>query len=59
MPIIVKPISANLTKDSDWLGKMVKTCLFRIPMLYALLDNKNKGLKLIQEEEKALNGLIL
>jgi len=30
MPLIVKPISAELVKDKDFLGKSVTTSLFRI-----------------------------
>ena len=42
MPIIVKPISANLTKDADGFGKAVLSYLIYIGPLLSNLDRARK-----------------
>jgi hypothetical protein len=58
MPLIVKPISANLTSDKDTFGKSVNVILYRILIASFLLEIRNKEHKLVQVEEKAHNGQI-
>lgn len=59
MALVVKPISAMLTKDLDLFGKMVCIKIFRILMLSVLWGRKRKELRLIVEVERNLNGPIL
>jgi hypothetical protein len=58
MPLIVKPISANLTKDKDTFGKSVNVILFRILIASFLLETRNKDHELVEVEEKVHNGQI-
>lgn len=58
MTLVIKPISAILTKDLDLFGKMVRLSLYRIPMLYAQSALKRKGVRLTTEEEKNPTGPI-
>jgi hypothetical protein len=59
MPIVVKPISANLTNDQDNFGKMVLSLLFRIPIVSSLSETISKELRLILVEDANLAGAIL
>jgi hypothetical protein len=58
MPLIVKPISANITSDKDLFGKSVNVILYRILIASFLLELKSKEHELVQVEEKAHNGQI-
>jgi hypothetical protein len=59
MPIIVKPISGNLTNDQDNFGNMVSIVSYhRILIALFLLEMKSKDRKLISEGEKNPCGVI-
>lgn len=59
MPVIVKPISANLTKDADGLGKAVFIIIYlRIPTVSFGSVKKNNKHKHIKVQANNHNGLI-
>jgi len=58
MALIVKPISAQLVKDYDLIGKSVLFYLFRTLTVSFLWDIKNKEREHVKVEEKNPTGQI-
>jgi hypothetical protein len=58
MQLIVKPISASLTHDTETFSRMVNTYSFRIHIVFVLLMDKDKKQELIKKEENNQGGMI-
>jgi hypothetical protein len=56
--ISVRPVSANLTRDTELIGKMVSSLLSRILIVFVLLEMKNKKPNILMRLEKTLNGMM-
>lgn len=55
--ISVRPVAANLTRDTEVIGKMVYLLLFRILIVFAFWVLKNSRLSIRMKLERNLNGM--
>ena len=59
MQVIVKPISASLTRDTETFSRMVTPLLFRIHTASVLFLDKDRKLELMMRVENSQDGTIL
>ncbi len=56
MALIVRPISATLTHDTDWVERMVTISKFRIPTFASSSEIRNNAHQCLRMEANNLSG---